>query len=383
MPVHHDHVLALRRHQQHPIPAIWSAAHLQGHVPDNYINQTLGNYSACPCGATIGHYCNGLDTVSCRFIRLGHGNYTLPEDVQFNDLCPLHHNPISPLLLQNPYVMAAPHNGPGPIPAPPLAEPVIQTEAQAIAEQGPVVDPLGRINFEYTYDANYGRRLFADVNELGGWLGDLDIVLTDAERGILEDHPGDYSLTKPKLAHIGQMLLFEQQPDVVSARRIAALWIIWGNLSSNELGRARARKILQADLNNILGLATLAVVPLIGLGTFEGQRFAYRIFERDLHVRHLGRSFFTKILHGISMASAPNDPRALILDDKVARSAAVYFRLPKGFFQRDEEGAAERYVLWNQLARHAGIGDYRLMPVANPQHLTAVEVEQRLFQWNH
>ena len=54
---------------------------------DDYPNQTLANHSACPCHQEKGYHCK-INTKSHRFVRLGGGQYCLPEDSPA--ICPIH-----------------------------------------------------------------------------------------------------------------------------------------------------------------------------------------------------------------------------------------------------------------------------------------------------
>ena len=101
MPVHHDDVRKLRI--QKKISKEWRPVNLRGLVNDNYINQTVANDSACSCGKLTGFHCKGLETDSCRFIRLGSGWYCLPGEAP--DRCPIHKCSSSALLAKNPYVL--------------------------------------------------------------------------------------------------------------------------------------------------------------------------------------------------------------------------------------------------------------------------------------
>ena len=69
------------------INEVWTAADIAPYVNDDYPNQTLANHSACPCHQEKGYHCK-IDTKSHRFVRLGSGQYCLPEESPA--ICPIH-----------------------------------------------------------------------------------------------------------------------------------------------------------------------------------------------------------------------------------------------------------------------------------------------------
>lgn len=97
--VQHHHVRHFR--VQRLIPAHWSPSDLKRLVSDDYPNQTVANYSACPCGQITGYHCIGVNHSSCRFIRLGDGKYCIPEESPTE--CPIHRN--RSVASSNPYVL--------------------------------------------------------------------------------------------------------------------------------------------------------------------------------------------------------------------------------------------------------------------------------------
>jgi hypothetical protein len=79
----------------------WSPTELRPYVNDKYVNQTVANFSACPCGEKKGFHCNGVDTQTCRFIRLENHKYCIPEESP--SICPIHG--ASSITNKNPYVI--------------------------------------------------------------------------------------------------------------------------------------------------------------------------------------------------------------------------------------------------------------------------------------
>lgn len=69
------------------IDKVWTAADIAPYVNDQYPNQTLANHSACPCHQEKGYHCK-INTKSHRFVRLGGGQYCLPEESPA--ICPIH-----------------------------------------------------------------------------------------------------------------------------------------------------------------------------------------------------------------------------------------------------------------------------------------------------
>ncbi|NIT55035.1 MAG: hypothetical protein GWN00_01945 [Aliifodinibius sp.] len=97
MAVQYEDVKELRTRGQ--IGIVWNARQLEPYVDDHHINATLANHSACPCGKLTGYHC-ALNTMSHRFVRLGDGNYCLPEESPA--ICPMHSTKAN--LARNPYV---------------------------------------------------------------------------------------------------------------------------------------------------------------------------------------------------------------------------------------------------------------------------------------
>ncbi len=69
------------------INEVWTASDIAPYVNDDYPNQTLANHSACPCHQEKGYHCK-INTKSHRFVRLGGGQYCLPEESPV--ICPIH-----------------------------------------------------------------------------------------------------------------------------------------------------------------------------------------------------------------------------------------------------------------------------------------------------
>jgi len=99
MAVQHKDIRALRA--KGIIQVVWTAADIpRNDVNDKYINQTLANHSACPCYQAKGYHCKA-NTKSHRFVRLGNGQYCLPEESP--DVCPIHNT--ESMMSANPYVL--------------------------------------------------------------------------------------------------------------------------------------------------------------------------------------------------------------------------------------------------------------------------------------
>jgi len=81
------------------IEPVWTAKDIAPHVNDEYPNQTLANHSACACHQSRGYHCK-TNTKSHRFVRLGNGQYCLPEESP--DVCPIHN--AKSMMAANPYI---------------------------------------------------------------------------------------------------------------------------------------------------------------------------------------------------------------------------------------------------------------------------------------
>jgi hypothetical protein len=85
MAVQYEDIRVLRAKEN--IDKVWTAADITPYVDDEYPNQTLANHSACPCHQEKGYHCK-INTKSHRFVRLGGGQYCLPEESP--TICPIH-----------------------------------------------------------------------------------------------------------------------------------------------------------------------------------------------------------------------------------------------------------------------------------------------------
>jgi hypothetical protein len=85
MAVQYEDIRVLRARGN--IEKVWTAADIAPYVNDQYPNQTLANHSACPCHQEKGYHCK-INTKSYRFVRLGDGQYCLPEESPA--ICPIH-----------------------------------------------------------------------------------------------------------------------------------------------------------------------------------------------------------------------------------------------------------------------------------------------------
>jgi hypothetical protein len=85
MAVQYEDIRVLRARGN--IDKVWTAADIAPYVDDEYPNQTLANHSACPCHQEKGYHCK-INTKSHRFVRLGGGQYCLPEESPA--ICPIH-----------------------------------------------------------------------------------------------------------------------------------------------------------------------------------------------------------------------------------------------------------------------------------------------------
>ena len=101
MAVQHNEIKKLR--SKGMISSVWTPSQVALHVNDNYTNATVANHSACPCGKSAGYHCT-INSASHRFVRLGNGQYCLPEESP--DICPIHN--AKSVLASNPYVIQFP-----------------------------------------------------------------------------------------------------------------------------------------------------------------------------------------------------------------------------------------------------------------------------------